>query len=836
MAENELVTKSLNDPNEVEDVPPTEEPKPFGGLTGLGGINIPSISAPLQETQKSAEEFTTGISEQAKTYIDDDAGFRIKGEPVPTEVSSPPPPQAPPSGAVKTGQILTDPDTGEKVTFETGTPEGMEKLRKTRVDFAKRAEEIKVEKERLGQAEDLISSGMTFIQDVADPTTEDPIKTAEFNYAMSKLNPTLQANVAGTALRLKQAGIDPNEPGAGMAIMTQVARQANASVADVVGRLNVESANRIMEANRYGIELGMDVITHQQTIKRNNFLQGVDEISFLANTLKSTNPADYARAGANMNLPLTTDYTQLAKDVASANVADNGAATRALMTDYSSMNDMISGMVPGLDVNMSLLAGLPQEQVADIYGRLAQIQSDLQKSPPDKESARRRIQELQELYPNIVRGDYAQWDPDDFNSLGAFNRKQTNMTALSSMVFQAGENISDITQASEWAAQNMVDPETFADDWGQMWETMNPSQKRKNLEFSGIDPAVLDENGNLTEPLTDDEMKASLGGDLVRGIRESTNQTQLALNSMMSDNPQLKEWVLASPENENQMKAYLHSMLTGNVASLDENGNLKVDGGKILDPTNPDSDIAHYFFDWPVGFNAAGEWSDDPTQWIYSGNQPLSDKNFTAPADVAYQENVSSSWENYQRLGGEKNRMEWFTAAKPDVNGKPTESVPLTLTSDDFPTDVDLQRQFEIDTQKQVTDAVSAGDLSGITDLAVWKQIANTPALMSQILPMMEDLSAEPKYLRMRDWAASGLRADVVLAETDDKSIKQGTSAGSGQGSVVNINGTPHRIVQYRTKLDTTGDNERIGEYTVLNLQDGSKRVISTGWKETDSN
>jgi len=137
-------------------------------------------------------------------------------------------------------------------------------------------------------------------------------------------------------------------------------------------------------------------------------------------------------------------------------------------------------------------------------------------------------------------------------------------------------------------------------------------------------------------------------------------------------------------------------------------------------------------------------------------------------------------------------------------------------------TDAKTESEDRIDT------AMTNNDYSSMMP-GDWKNVSDT-----QLSEMDFDTVTDSKtFLRTSDWDASGLTADVVREEVDDKTWQQDSSAGDGKGSIVMYNNSPYRITLYRTKKDTTGTNERMGEY-VLSPMDGDSAdvTISTGWKD----
>lgn len=130
--------------------------------------------------------------------------------------------------------------------------------------------------------------------------------------------------------------------------------------------------------------------------------------------------------------------------------------------------------------------------------------------------------------------------------------------------------------------------------------------------------------------------------------------------------------------------------------------------------------------------------------------------------------------------------------------------------------------------QKVISGEIDVSEL----EASDWEQ-----ATRRQIESMGIKELSQDTYFRTGDFTKSGLKADIVESNTDDKSrSKDASSAGDGKGSIVMVQGTPYRLVRYWTKKDTTGTNERRGRLYGIPL-DGSgngKEVLlrDTGWRD----
>lgn len=713
--------------------PPAEEPVPATGTEPTGFQTTPISEArerlfpPTEEGATPGPEIIQEREVPTTIQITPPEDITKVEEAPPVPAASEPIAAAP--APVEEEFNLVDPLTGEVSTFDS-----KEKFDKARVKQASTLEQQKIEDEIKGKTDDILIDSLAVLGDVIDPDTPDPIAEAQFNWQIQKLGPTFQAQTAATTLKLKQAGIDPNAPGAGMAIMTHLARQQNTTVANIVGSLNVQSANRMVELSKWGVQNATRIQQERLNLQRDTTNFAVERLNLLANVIKSDNPDDYQGVLTDLGLE-GVNIDNFMRDIRSNNILDNISAGRSIMSDYEAISNFVEGYAPGVIVDQGEYAGLFGQEgaIEDVNTRLSRVRSLVQAN--DIPGARAELQELQKLYPDVFPGDYSNWDPADFDTLGDFTKNKGFQGALLEMVSLAGTNEATLFDAVDFATENLIDPETVDAKFDRLWGTLNEDQRDRLLSLSGLED----------EPLTTEERARVLGADQVRGLQDTGNNVKRFIDTyLQTASDDFKVWY-QEPDNADAFQKYVTDLMLGNIATIDdETGLLKVDNRALLDPTNPDSKIAHLFLDWPYALDADGNYQESSADWQYTGNQPRADGNFEA-IDSQYQESLDNKWESYVLRGGKRTRSQWFE----DSQGGSVD-VPLETREEAKVTPVERAEEIEA-ARGRVTDALKTGQTPETADI-----IAGYDALTPFDLSKHDTSEAVEELIRDSERSANG--------------------------------------------------------------------------------
>jgi len=624
----------------TEPIVPTEQPKEIIAQTETIAPPEPVIPDVFGTIGKGIEDLTAPIKQAGQAVKDISAGK------VPTKAPAPVPTEK--AKEVKPVEekafLIKDPITGEELSFDT-----QEKADKERVKLASKAEELKLEKERLGKTDDIIDNLLSFIKDVTDPTTPDPIRTAEFNYQLNTMGVTNQAASDAMLLKLKQQGIEGQ--GSGNALLLSLARSQGKDFSDVVLSLNVDSARRIEEWNRIGPQKAFEALKANLGYKVSKHNFGVSQIQTSID-LGIEDPNIYSRIAASNGVELTPEAAaNISKLVGLGTENALIAAGREILGNYDQLENDLEGMVPGLNVYGSAFAGLDQGQQADVSDRIEQIGRLLEQNRV--EDARNLLIETQTLYPNTIKGDYTEWDPRDFRTLEGIGTSNAVKVEISNLVTQG-----DFSGAMELWKDSELNPLTINEDYTRLIETSSPDRIDRILERAG-----------LTEiPITEDEMGDFLAADAVMGISPSPNEK--VFDAIYTDaGPELREFLM-TPDGADATRNWIFNVGIGNF-EFDADGNLVPDQDRLLPPWDPNSIDSHYFSDWPLATSINEETGE--LDITYDGYEPLAGDNDMQSDGgyITYTEEINKAWEAY--TNGTTNpvsRRQWFEDVKPVWDGK----------------------------------------------------------------------------------------------------------------------------------------------------------------------
>jgi len=632
---------------------------------------------------------------------------------------------------------------------------------------------------------------------------DDPIAELAFNWQIQKLGPIFQAQSADLILSLKQQGIFGTN--AGSAWLANMAQRQGVQVADIVNRINYESAVRIEDWNRYGPERANAIAQNRLTRRIDKYDFGMQQINDLV-ILGSTNPQDYLNIAAANGVQMsqqTADF--VAKNVASQNEADVSAAIRELNTNYSLIEADLEAMVPGLVISGSALGSLTADQQADLRSRVKEINNAIKIN--DVEKAQELIQELKELYPNAVVGDYSEWNPADFRTLAdQAAKKKWRLEAKD--LWNSGDQLGAI----DIILDKIIDPLTIGANFDALWATTSPERKAELIAQSGLDG----------EPITDDDKGLILAYDIASGMNKTTVEE---IYKSYFDNAEgvsiagipLKEWLL-NPENADLTRSWIFQVISGPY-EIDENGLIVPVAGQQLPPWNPDANNSHFFTDWAMA-DSYDEANDELNITYSGGNGYENDNEFQTSTEYApYRDQMDDAWESYKKGGGELDRQSWFDDVKPVWNGDNVifnGEAAETFGGGEFdPTTAALT--FLQESIQAYDAAIKAGDISTLSDaqlFAVFAPGTGDPEAVDKLIEIgtrQEDNTSittvdlngvKKKIFNTETWLATGLEADNVAIDGDPGT----TGAGVGNGTIIIFNGRPMRITFFgsdKTERDT---------------------------------
>jgi hypothetical protein len=788
------------DEDEVIFPPPGGQPDPFAGFSGLGtGLaddaassfknRLAGTSTGTVDTGTPPDDvggffgITGGIAGQGRDYKDTakpiaEPATGLQAD-VTTKTSTITPPPAPIPLETKPQELTKD--EVKKTSTITPKPPPATEVDKT-VDLTLE-----------GTRDDIDTAGMEFIRQMMEG--DDPIAELAFNWQIQKIGPIFGAQNDNLILRLKQQGISGTN--AGTAWLNNMARTQGVQLSDIVGKINYDSAVRIEEWNRNGPERANAILTNRLNYKIDKYDYGMKQIKDLQD-LGEVDPQTYMNIAAANGVSMTPETAKfISEHITSEKAADISASLREVHSNYGEIEKSMEDMVPGLAIDGSAYSSLTPQQQSDLRARVKQINNAIKSN--DVVGAQTMMQELKQLYPNAVVGDYAEWNPNDF-------RTHTDNVAI--QTFKADAKLL-LTQGDEIGAakiliDKVIDPTTVDKVFADLWSTISPERKAELLEASGLDG----------EPITHDDKTQILAHDMLSGMETTTTEEIFKsyynnAKGVEIEGVSLQEWLL-DPENATLTRSWIFEVTSGPY-EIDANGLIVPKAGQQLPPWNPDSNNSHYFTDWAM----ADSYSEaDGLNLTYTGNNAYEDDNVFQTSDgyMNYKSQMDKAWEAYKKGDGDLTRQEWFDAVKPvwdgdslafnGVAGKRGEGEFDPLTS---------ELEFVKASVTKFNEAVVSGDFSNMSNDEIFSALTND----AQAMTNLENSGKVETYtkgdfngvLRLSDFTALGLVADQVWDHNVDDDVDTvDTGAGKGKGSIIIINNRPARIVMF-TSGNYTSDS-----------------------------
>jgi len=536
-----------------------------------------------------------------------------------------------------------DPNTGEPKNFNT-----LEKANASKVKLAENKAKKEEQDKQDGKFATIFDSALDIAADVLDLDTPDPIKEAQFNHLISTIGSTNQAQTDQLILQLKQQGIFGE--GAGNAWMLSLARSQGKNFSDIVMKLNVDSAKRILEWTEFGPELAQKIRRSNLQYKVNSYDFGRQQINDQISA-GETDPNIIIgianQAGINMSPEVASNLIKLGEAQTEATLL---AVNREVTAPYNEITKTYRDLIPGLEVNGSLLLGRSPSEQTDFRIRVDAIAKELLAG--NLENAQEMMKQLKSDYPNVVIGNYDEWNPDDFTTLED-SRKMIEWIDQAEAFLGAGDPL----KAADIIRDNVIDKDNIPEDFKTVWDSMSPDRKVRVLEQAGL----------TEEPVTEEEMLEFLTQDYLNGLNPGS--TDSIIDSYYKNaGPEFRAWLM-TPGNENVAREWIFALKTLGTVTLNDDGTIVPSAGDELPPWNPNSNRSHYYKDWGMG----SELDENGNVVLdYPGGNVIDNTN-TMMKDANYLNyvgQVNKNWESYIEGGGTETRQEWFDRVNPTWDGE----------------------------------------------------------------------------------------------------------------------------------------------------------------------
>jgi hypothetical protein len=521
----------------------------------------------------------------------------------------------------------------------------------------------------------------------------------------------------------QQIAQDPNLRGTGFgyALLAQAGREAGFRVSDMLGKLSTESAQRLMDMQIYGIDtaLNMDKIRRSRADSDIQTMMNTGNFAGAANLLNkrfagSGIVIDPADLASRDPLALEQFDTMMA-DIKT--IAKNDPEGAAAMLQTLMDDPRYSGwFAPGMT---------PQAMIQSIIDGTF-------------EANRAVNSQIRSEINTIAASDTATFDSANphYEDLSRHGWRDTFVKVGEKMSFK------DVNDLRELNGDTLLTEDEYDDfradpDQLEEWGQMDDFYRIRGSQESMWDATM---NALKGDPILEDLLKNDPNGEMLRG-----------------------------------MEMWVSSLLTGGGSFDPETGFTVPEGmsGFASDPAN-----YHFFFDWPMAFDAHG----NPTDEIYFGNRPFTTDMKTENSEKAVlDQEIDKKWVDYRAAGGDLDGPEWYFASAGGAYGinEPgfdEERIPENVRNmvgdgsamlPEVPETPEEEPTFE-ELSVSLTDKVRTGDFENITA----EEILTLPSRLPQ--KGNDSTNGIPTGLGVTDWK----------------------SQNAATGGYINVQGLPLKVVE----------------------------------------
>ena len=467
---------------------------------------------------------------------------------------------------------------------------------------------------------------------------DDKIFERSVNNAISNMALFNQADIE--ALQQQIAG-DPNLKGTGLGygMLAMAAREAGFKTSDMISKLSIESLDRIIDMQKFGMSTLAGVITTEEGMRR--FDIGQENI---------LNDRAYNRAEAlekkNYNREVEGIQTLV-------NLGQTGEATKALQGFFDKYSPG-----SGITIDPNAMA-LTNPFMMDQLNRGMEDAKTAALTNPDDAIAILQGMKDNPLYGNM----FSTMDPEAVVASFLSGEFEANQTFFKN----TNEEINAVVASEEgfWDAESLyqaLDDKNFRGvggfaEAGKRLDLARVNELRGELELPLF---KLDENGNIVDdagiPLDDDDW-AQLG--MMDDFDDKKDKFDLdtpwnAILGVLQQDPRLEEW-LKTDEGGRKLAS-----IEDWVSTVVLGGEYKLVDGQYV----PDTDINAPWAS-PEQYAVWRDWPDA----IFNPDGTVSNINYVGgeikdPNDFARDKDLDEAWATYVGAGGTLGPQQWYYASQ----------------------------------------------------------------------------------------------------------------------------------------------------------------------------
>jgi len=704
--------------------------------------------------------------------------------PPPEPVVTPPPPPAPEPVVAPAPVVVNEAITATKKKVDKNKP-----IAPKEIDPLKPI------------SDDFLTSSSKFFQDLQDPNIPDPIKTAQMNEFITSFGSQNQALTDSMMLQLKQQGKEGS--GAGNALMFNMARGNNADYSNMMAKLNTQSAQRIFDANKYGMEKGIQLRQQLNAETQEKFR--TDGLLF-ASAVEAGDFEEVARLGNELGLQnLDTTKMEAMSDLEMANFAARSLVDLGFTPEAV---NQFSG-ITGIELDANDIAVLDPARQGLIQARLSSIEKIT--NPEEKAAA---MSELAAEFPEAFgfAGDASAAqnfvDNIDYNDIeaNANNQSAANDFWQSESV-KSSPNMNGVIEVGRKFFESYTDASIDS-----QYKTV--ADKFNSLDAEGKADALagMDQFGvnSMSDIDTIEEKKAFLSVNKFNNKKKNiasvatemfTSFGQVTAGTSMAD------WFDGTDETKSDVaREWIADIIIGGNYETDANGNIVPNLGDIIPPWKDNSN-QYTFMTWPRKYDANGNALTGSD--VYQGKEFRddlgSDSVHSDPAAISEDQELTRKYMQFKKDNPDSGSswLQWYDESKGGTQRvfKKT-NLNSSLSSE------------ELNAVSSFDSSLSTGDFSSMTPEEQVLAFKSDPSLLERMKASnsIEKLSLsgggikQPKDNTWNSVEGSGFKFDTV-AFAEGGSSRATThadkGAGDGKGTIAIVDGAAYRFIAYRGDLKT---------------------------------
>lgn len=639
--------------------------------------------------------------------------------------------------------VLEEPEVAKEAGFIGVDKGGEQKIfdtpaqaDKSKTDLASREaaeqKQKEIEQERTGlfeDASDLTKQSLSFISEVADPNTPDPVYERQLNQFISAIGPQNLQLTNALNFQIKQQGLE-GQP-AGTAMLFMMARNQGKQFSQIIAGLNTESAQRILDMNILGVDLGLRV-RQQINAERQVEFQNLGQLFSTFAELGDTAGMETVFSIMSGGLPLDTEA--FAREFEIDRITAEATLAQTLGV-YLPTKNLIQQAFPQVEFDESAwLMADPARQTA------FESQMALAEQILDPEQRKAEILRIAREFPEMFGYD----NPEDAaaavglidftNTTAVTNKKIGIEDEMRLLAIQTEPNFDIVLALGSQLFENDTSAQISIKFDGAV-NILDPDKTQEILDALSLTTGIT----SLADIDTDEERRDFLAMKRFFDIRKdaggvTTDQLMDQMRKEIGENSDLTKWFSEEPFTQITRDWISQVIIGGNFTRDETTGQITVDFEKIVPPWNDAARNQSLYLSWPMMYDPDGNLLPDGDR--YAGDEPLADINKDGvinSADIsAMSEALTSAWDTFKKANPDTTWLEWYHGTKGNTSKFSSENVDAAITAGVLTEEEIGKREptTELDREESrqvLINLISAGKEAEITNENIINSFISTP-------------------------------------------------------------------------------------------------------------